>query len=330
MRNVLITGGAGYIGSHTAKALSAAGFTPVVYDNLSTGHREAVRWGPLVVADLSDTDALVAALRDFQIEAVIHFAASALVHESMEDPHKYFLNNSANSLNLLGALMKTCIKTFVFSSTCATYGIPQALPIDEDHPQRPVNPYGESKLAVERMLTWYASAHGLRWTSLRYFNAAGADPEGEIGEDHDPETHLIPTVIDAALGEKQSVEIFGVDFDTRDGTAVRDYVHVTDLAHAHVQALDWLRNGGNNIALNLGTGNGCSVREVVAMIERLSRHHIAMVEKPRRPGDPACLVADPSRASAILSWRPGFSDLETICGTALNWHDKRSKVQLLD
>src|SRR5262249_18884224 len=256
---VLVTGGAGYIGSHTCKALAHAGYTPGVLDDLSAGHRWAVKWGPLVVGDIADPALVTKALKRFNIRAAVHFAAHAYVGESVEQPRKYFDNNVSRSLALLDALLDAGVDKLVFSSSCATYGIPSELPIGEDHPQSPINPYGASKLFVENILNWYEQAYRLRYTNLRYFNAAGADPDGEIGEDHTPETHLIPLVIAAAQGRKSTFEIFGTDYDTADGTAVRDYVHVCDLATAHVKALDRLLAGGASASVNLGTGRGHSI-----------------------------------------------------------------------
>lgn len=321
---VLVTGGAGYIGSHTCKALAAQGFMPVTFDNLSYGHRWAVRWGPLVHGDLADEELLEATLRQYGIKAVIHFAAYAYVGESMSDPGKYFDNNVVNALNLLRVMRKVSIDKFVFSSSCATYGIPGEVPIKESHPQAPVNPYGESKLFVERALHWYDQAHQFRSMALRYFNAAGADSEGEIGEEHDPETHLIPLVIQAAQGQRSKVDIYGVDYPTKDGTAVRDYIHVTDLAAAHVAALRYLIAGGSSNVVNLGTGNGYSVREVISAVERIGNCRVPSVESPRRPGDPPELVADARQAKAILQWTPEYSALDTIVETAWRWFESAS------
>jgi UDP-glucose-4-epimerase GalE len=317
-----VTGGAGYIGSHACKALALAGFQPVAYDSLVNGHREAVRWGPLVEADLADTDRLSDTLKRFEIAAVLHFAAFAYVGESVTRPELYFRNNVANSLNLLECMRAQGVRGIVFSSTCATYGVPEAVPIPESAPQRPVNPYGESKLMVERMLHWFGTAHGMTHATLRYFNAAGADPEGLIGEDHRPETHLIPLILEVALGERAQVEIFGTDYETPDGTAVRDFIHVEDLAAAHVRALELLLKGGLSITVNLGTGRGHSVREVIAAAERITGRRIAYREAPRRPGDPPALVADPSRARELLGWQPRLSDLDTIVETAWAWHSR--------
>ena len=321
--NVLVTGGAGYIGSHACKALAAAGYRPVAFDNLVYGHRWAVRWGPLVEGDLADPALLRRVMKEHAIDAVMHFAAYAYVGESMDDPGKYFRNNVANTVNLLDAMVASGVDSLVFSSTCATYGVPEQVPIGEDHPQRPINPYGESKLFIERALHWYREAHGIRAFALRYFNAAGADPDGEIGEDHDPETHLIPLVIQAALGQRPGVKVFGTDYDTPDGSAVRDYIHVTDLAEAHVQALARLRDGDGGGFLNLGTGTGQSVKEVLAAVSRVSGLPVPAEEAPRRPGDPPMLVAAPGAAAQRLGWQPRHSDLDTIVETALRWHRKQ-------
>lgn len=319
---VLITGGAGYIGSHTAKALARAGVEPVVYDNLSTGHSWAVKWGPLIEADLCDYQALKQAVEQYDITAVIHFAAHAYVGESVRDPRRYFLNNVINTLNLLNVLLDAGIGRIIFSSSCAIYGIPNSIPILEDHPKVPVNPYGESKLFIERALDWYGRAYNLRWASLRYFNAAGADPDGELGEVHDPETHVLPLVIQTAMGKRGTVEVFGVDYPTADGTCIRDYIHVSDLAEAHVIALQHILSNAESFSVNLGTGRGISVREMVAAVERLAGVAINLRPAPRRPGDPAVLVADSSRAQELLGWRPNFSTLETIISTAWRWHSR--------
>ena len=319
---VLVTGGAGYIGSHTAKALAAAGHEPVVYDNLSLGHRWAVRWGPLVEGDLADKALVARVMQQYEIEAVIHFAASSSVGESMQNPRKYFRNNVGNTQNLLDAMIDSKVRTIVFSSTCATYGDPEQLPIAETHSQNPKSPYGESKLFIERMLRWYGDAYGLQWTALRYFNAAGADPDGEIGENHTPETHLIPLAIEAAMGKRPYVEIFGTEYATKDGSAVRDYIHVSDLAEAHVRALEYLASGGDNMALNLGTGDGYSVREVISTVERVSNTSVPVRLTIPRPGDPAVLVADASEARRVLHWEPTFEGIEGIIRTAWNWHTR--------
>ena len=322
-KSVLVTGGAGYIGSHTCKALAQSGYLPVTLDNLVCGHREAVRWGPFVRGDLSDQALVRRVLRDHHVAAVMHFAGYAYVGESMLAPGKYFDNNVCNSVALLEAMHAEGVGRIVFSSTCATYGLPHSIPIDETHIQQPVNPYGESKLFVERMLDWYRAAHGLRYAALRYFNAAGADPDGEIGEDHTPETHAIPLVIETALGRRPQFSIFGTDYPTRDGSAIRDFVHVTDLAAAHVLALRQLEHGNESVCLNLGTGRGHSVREVIAMVEQIGGRAIVTREASRRPGDPPELVADSARARALLEWTPRHSDLRTIVSTAWRWHEAR-------
>ena len=317
---VLVTGGAGYIGSHAAKALAQAGHAPVVLDNLTSGHRWAVKWGPLFEQDLADSAALLGVLRSQRIEAVMHFAASLLVGESVREPRKYFWNNVVNTLRLVDAMQEACVKHIVFSSSAAVYGEPEKVPIPEDHPTRPVNPYGETKLMMERALKWYGHAYDLRWMALRYFNAAGADPEGELGEGHDPETHLIPLVVRAALDQRPQVEIYGTDYPTPDGTAIRDYIHVADLADAHVRALEYLAGGGRSQSLNLGTGQGHTVREVIAAVGKIAP--VPAREAPRRAGDPPSLVADSRRAAALLGWTPQRSGLEEIVRSAWAWHSK--------
>ena len=319
---VLVTGGAGYIGSHTAKALAKAGHEPLVLDDLSAGHRWALKWGRLLEWDLADTELLPQFLEKEHVEAVLHFAASLLVGESVREPRKYFWNNVVNTLRLLDAMLTAGVKRIVFSSSAATYGNPQKVPIPEDHPKEPVNPYGETKLAMERALQWYGDAYGLKWIALRYFNAAGADLDGELGECHAPEAHLIPLTIQAALGRRPHVEIYGTDYPTPDGTALRDYIHVVDLADAHVRALDYLAGGGESRALNLGTGHGYSVREVINAVGKISPHPVPFREGPRRAGDPPVLVADASQAGAVMGWQPRHSTLETIIQSAWNWHSK--------
>ena len=317
---VLVTGGGGYIGSHTCKELARAGHLPVTLDNLIRGHRAAARWGPLIEGDIRDRGLVERTIREHRIEAVVHFAGHAYVGESMRDPCGYFDNNVTGSLSLLEAMHACGVGQIVFSSTCAIYGVPQSLPIAEDNPQRPINPYGESKLFVERALHWCGVAHGLRSVALRYFNAAGADPDAEIGEDHDPETHLIPLAIGAALGKHPPLEIYGADYPTADGTAVRDYVHVADLAEAHMLALDYLNRGGESTAFNLGTGRGYSVREVIATVEQVGERSVPHRIAARRPGDPASLIAAPGRSRESIGWAPQRSDLQTIVATAWRWH----------
>lgn len=324
-RDILVIGGAGYIGSHTAKALARRGFVPVTYDSLVNGHRWAVRWGPLVEGDMGDKAKLLETIRRYEINAIIHFAAFAYVGESMRRPEIYFDNNVTKSLALLDTIVEAGVSHVVFSSSCATYGMPAQMPIKEDTPQLPVNPYGETKLIIERALSWYGAAHGFSWTALRYFNAAGADPDGELGEVHSPETHLIPLVMDSALG-RRTVEVYGDDYPTPDGTCVRDYIHVSDLAEAHVQALDYLMKDGKSIALNLGTGAGRSVRQVMSAVEQVTGRKVSHRIVPRRAGDPAVLVADPSLAGKVLSWHPQHSSLENIVGSAWNWHSRELSI----
>ena len=322
---ILVTGGAGYIGSHTCKYLASAGHVPVVFDDLSQGHEWAVKWGPFERGSLNDPARLDDVLARHKVDAVVHFAASALVGESMTNPGKYFRNNALGTFTLLEAMRAAGVGTIVFSSTCATYGDPVRIPIDETHPQSPVNPYGESKLMVEKMLRWYGEAHGMQWIALRYFNAAGADPEGEIGEDHDPESHIIPLVIGGTLGARPPVKVFGTDYPTPDGTAVRDYIHVFDLADAHLRALDRLGSGTASQAINLGTGRGHSVREVIDTVTHVSGRTAPFEVAPRRAGDPPELVADPARARAVLEWTPRYADLSTIVSHAWQWHSARGK-----
>jgi UDP-arabinose 4-epimerase len=322
-RTVLVTGGAGYIGSHTCKALSAAGYLPVTVDNLVYGHEDAVRWGPLEKGDIADRVWLDEVLARHRPAAAIHFAAFAYVGESVSDPGKYYRNNVAAALTLLEALRDHGIGRLVFSSTCATYGIPNNVPINEQAPQRPINPYGRSKLMVEQMLEDFDAAHNLKAIALRYFNAAGADAAGEIGECHDPETHLIPLALDAAAGNGPALTVYGQDYDTADGTCIRDYIHVTDLANAHVKALESLLNGGQSDRINLGTGTGHSIRDVLSTIEAVTGKVVPHSVGPRRAGDPPSLVADPRRANASLGWSAQHSDLANIVRTAWGWHQRQ-------
>ena len=325
-KHVLVTGGAGYIGSHACKALAGAGYVPVAYDSLVYGHREAVKWGPFVEGDLADKPRLLETLRRYEALAVMHFAAFAYVGESMTKPQIYFHNNVGNTLTLLDAMLEADVKKIVFSSTCATYGTPDKVPMDETTPQRPINPYGETKLMMERALHWYGEAYGIRSVSLRYFNACGADPDGETGEEHDPETHLIPLVLAAAAGKLEHVQVFGTDYPTKDGTAIRDYIHVTDLADAHVKAIGYLERGGATTALNLGTGEGQTVRDVILAAERVTGRKVPRKEVGRRAGDPPALVADARRANEVLGWKPVMSDLDSILRTAWNWHIRSHNV----
>ncbi|HEU0155275.1 MAG TPA: UDP-glucose 4-epimerase GalE [Stellaceae bacterium] len=323
-RSILVTGGAGYIGAQVCKTLARTGYRPVVFDNLSRGHRAAVRWGPLVEGDLADRGQLSAAFAEFEVSAVMHFAGYAYVGESMTDPAVYYSNNLLGSLSLFAAMREAGVDRIVFSSTCATYGIPEAALVAETAPQCPVNPYGETKLAVERALRWYGEAYGIRSAVLRYFNAAGNDRDGEIGSRHNPETRLVPLAVEAVLGRGQ-LDVYGTDYPTPDGTAIRDYVHVEDLAVAHLQALEYLAAESGSIALNLGTGRGHSVREVIAAVEAAAGRKVPWRAAPRRPGDPPALVADPRRAGELLDWQPHFSDLDTIVRTTLAWHARRTE-----
>lgn len=322
MSTVLVTGGAGYIGAHTCKALAAAGHVPVVYDNLVHGHRAAVRWGPFEAGDIQDRSRLDQVIAAHAPTALIHFAAYAYVGESVTDPGKYYRNNVAGSLNLLETIRDHGIRHMVFSSTCATYGIPDGVPIPDDAPQSPINAYGQSKLMVERMMADFERAHGLGWVALRYFNAAGADPDGETGEDHDPETHLIPLVLDAASGRRAAITVFGTDYDTPDGTCIRDYIHVADLADAHVRALDNLEGDMPSGAFNLGNGTGYSVSEVVAAVERVTGRKVPVEFGPRRPGDPPRLVGSAARAREVLGWQPRHANLDDIIRHAWIWHQR--------
>ena len=317
--NVLVVGGAGYIGSHAVRKLTDAGHHVLVYDNLSRGHREAVPDGLLIEGELTDTATLTRVLTEHGIEAVMHFAAFALVNESVNDPALYYQNNVVATLSLLEAMRLADVKKFVFSSTTATYGEPDQVPISEDTPQRPTNPYGFTKLVIEQALADYAEAYGMGYAALRYFNAAGAHPDGTIGEDHEPETHLIPIVLQVALGQRDSITIFGNDYQTSDGTCVRDYVHVNDLADAHLKALDKIRPS-TGICLNLGTGRGTSVREIIDACREVTGHAIPEKIGQRREGDPSELVADASRAQDQLGWKPQYVDVRSIVETAWRWH----------
>ena len=319
---VLVAGGAGYIGSHTGKALAAAGYVPVTYDNLSTGHRDFVRWGPLVEGDLLDREALKRAFTEHRPDAVLHFAACAYVGESVENPAKYYRNNVIGALHLLDAARAGGNVPIVFSSTCAVYGEPRTLPIREDAPLVPVNPYGRTKLAIEHALADYDAAYGLRSIRLRYFNACGCDPEGEVGERHEPETHLVPSAILAALGRRSELMLYGDDYPTPDGSAVRDYVHVCDLADAHVAALRRLLEGGESASLNLGTGTGVSVREIVDAVEEVTGLAVPCRIAPRRPGDPALLVADATLAKRQLGFSIERSNVESVVASAYAWLER--------
>lgn len=320
--NILVCGGAGFIGSHVSKAIHAAGHTPVVFDNLSAGHRWAVQWGPLVEGDLLDTKTVEAALKSHQIEAVIQLAGSINVGESMHNPGKYFRNNFSITVSLLEAMDAAAVKTLVFSSTAAVYGIPLSSPIPEDALKAPINPYGEAKYFIERLLDWYTKARDFRCLALRYFNAAGADPDCQIGEMHNPETHLIPLVIYGAMGQRPPVKVFGTDYPTADGTAVRDYIHVSDLARAHVLGVDYLLQGGESTAVNLGSGEGISVLDVLKAVERASGKPVPHELFDRRAGDPPHLVAKSDLARQVLGWSPERSDIDSIVRDAWAWSEK--------
>ncbi|WP_297455326.1 UDP-glucose 4-epimerase GalE [Persephonella sp.] len=316
---ILVTGGAGYIGSHVVKQLGEKGYDVLTIDNLSTGHKEAVLYGKLEVLDLSDKEKLKEVIKNFSPDAVMHFAASIEVAESVKNPLKYYRNNTANTLNLLEVLQEFGINKFIFSSTAAVYGEPENAPIKETEPLNPINPYGKSKAFVEHILKDMSNAYGFRYVSLRYFNVAGADPEGRIGESHNPETHLIPLILKTAKGERKSIKIFGTDYPTPDGTAIRDYIHVEDLANAHIVALEYLLNGGESDVFNCGYGHGYSVREVVETAKKVTGIDFPVEETDRRPGDPAVLVADNSKLVNKLDWKPKYDDIEYIIKTAWNW-----------
>jgi UDP-glucose-4-epimerase GalE len=320
MMRVLVVGGAGYIGSHTARAVTQHGHEPIILDSLSTGHRQFASKFTLIEADIRDGRAVREALRN--VDAIMHFAAHAYVSESVGNPRKYFDNNMRGGLTLLDAALDTRVRHFVFSSSCTVYGVPAEIPIREGHNRQPISPYGRTKVAFEYALEDYARAYGLKVAILRYFNAAGADDSGEIGEMHDPETHLIPLALAAAAGRIPTLHIFGTDYSTPDGTCVRDYVHVSDLADAHVRALDYIATNGESLTVNLGTGVGYSVQEVIAMVEQVTGKCVPITNAPRREGDPAVLIADPSLAALKLSWRAGRR-LENMIATAWNWMQKR-------
>ena len=318
-KSILVTGGAGYIGAHACKALARAGYVPVAYDNLATGHEASVRWGPFVRGDVRDAGQVADALRAHQASAVVHFAASAYVGESVSDPGKYYDNNVGGIIALLAGAREAGVNRLVFSSSCATYGEPDRLPIAEDTFQRPINPYGRTKLICEDILRDYAPAYDLRYAALRYFNAAGADPDGEVGEQHDPETHLIPLAMLAAAGRRAALGISGTDYDTPDGTCIRDYIHVGDLARAHVLAVKYLLEGGPSAAMNLGSGQGLSVRQIISAIETYTGKPLPVREEPRRAGDPPVLTADPSLAAEKLGFRTELSGIDTIVRHAAPW-----------
>lgn len=319
---VLVCGGAGYIGSHINKQLNKEGYETVVFDNLVYGHREAVKWGHFVQGDLSRMEEIERVFKQYKIEAVFHFAAYAYVGESVEKPEKYYYNNVANTLNLLHVMKKYGCNKIIFSSTCATYGEPERIPITEDMKQSPINPYGASKLMVERIFQDYSKAYDLKFVVLRYFNAAGADPDGEIGESHSPETHLIPLVLDAAGGKREDIKVFGTDYDTPDGSCIRDYIHVYDLATAHLLALHYLEEGKESDFFNLGNALGTSVFEVVEAVRKVTGREFKVIRADRRAGDPAKLVGSSEKAQKVLKWKPVYGDIDTIVEHAWKWHEK--------
>ena len=323
MARILVTGGAGYVGSHCAKALAAAGHEGIIFDSLLFGHREFVRWGKLIQGDIRDAAALDAVFAAYRIDAVMHFAALAYVGESVTTPGRYYDVNLNGTRTLLDAMVRAGVSDMVFSSSCAVYGEPKLMPISESTPLNPINPYGFTKLACERMMDDFGVAHGIRSVRLRYFNAAGADPSCEIGEDHDPETHLVPLVLDAALGVRAAVQIFGTDYETPDGTAIRDYVHVSDLARAHTLALQYLLDRGQSISVNLASGQGVSVRKIIDTASAVTGVAIDARDSPRRAGDPSILVAEATRARELLGWSAECSDLATIITDAWRWHRHR-------
>lgn len=324
---VLVVGGAGYIGSHVNKLLSKKGYKTVVFDNLVYGHREFLKWGEFVLGDLSNIEQIRLCFRKYKFDAVMHFSAYAYVGESVENPSKYYFNNVSYTLNLLQVMLENGVNNFIFSSTCATYGIPNQIPIPEDHPQNPINPYGWSKLMVEQILKDYGRAYGLKYVIFRYFNAAGADPECEIGEWHEPETHLIPLALKTALGVNDHLKIFGEDYPTPDGTCVRDFIHVDDLAEAHILGLEYLVDTGKSEVFNLGNERGFSVREVVNKVEEITKKRVKTVSWSRREGDPPVLIGSSEKARRILGWIPKYSSIETIIETSWNWEKKMFDVR---
>ena len=320
MKDILVIGGAGYIGSYMCKYLAKHGYNPIVFDNLIYGHRQAVKWGPFIKASMSDSNLLGEIFEKYEIVAVMHFAAFCYVGESVTEPAKYYRNNVSETINLLQIMIEKRVSNFIFSSTCATYGEPMEIPITEEHPQNPINPYGKSKLMVEQILDDFKNAYGLQSISLRYFNATGADPDGELGEDHRPEPHLIPLILQTALGQRETINIFGDDYQTKDGTCIRDYIHIADLAQAHLLALERLLNGFDGERYNLGNGDGYSVKEVIEVARQVTGKQIPLKIVERRPGDPAVLIGSSEKIVNELGWKPQFADLNTIIETAWKWH----------
>lgn len=318
----LIVGGAGYIGSHINKELNKKGFETVIFDNLVSGRKNLVKWGELVIGDLGNIEEIRNVFKKYKIDAVFHFAAFKAVGESVINPQKYYKNNISNTLNLLEVMLENDVKKFIFSSSAAVFGSPEYIPIDEKHPQNPINPYGETKLIMEHVLRDYSRAYGLKYVSLRYFNACGADLESEVGEWPGSSANLIPMVLDAAIGRREDIKIFGTDYPTSDGTCIRDYIHITDLAVAHILALEYLNNGGESDCFNLGNGRGFSVKEVIDMAKEVTKIDFKVIESDRREGDPATLVADSTKAQKVLGWKSEYADLKTIVESAWNWHKK--------
>jgi len=323
MKTILVAGGAGYIGSHTVKYLLKNNYNVVVVDNLVYGHREAVLTDNFVEIDLKDKDGLDKVFKKYKIDAVVHFAAYSLVGESVTNPRKYYWNNVVNTLNLLDVMIENDVKNIVFSSTCATYGEPKYTPIDEKHPQSPINPYGKTKFMMEQIMADYDSAYGLKSVALRYFNAAGADAEGQLGESHTPETHLIPIVLQAVKGERDNITVFGTDYDTADGTCVRDYIHVEDLADAHMKAVEKLFETKQSYCINLGTGIGTSVKEIISATEEVTGKKVPVVYGERRPGDPAKLYASNQKSKDVLNWQPKYTNVKEIINTAWCWEQNK-------
>lgn len=329
---ILIVGGAGYIGSHVNKALNNLGYDTLIYDNLSEGHIESVKWGEFVEGDLSDSLKLDKLFNSYDIDVVMHFAAFTSVDESIKNPEKYYINNVTNTINLLKSMKKGNVGNFIFSSTAAVYGNPQSIPINENHVLNPINPYGNTKLTIERILSDYSksfsgvgsNSYNFNYSSLRYFNASGCDKDCEIGEKHNNETHLIPLILDVAIGKRESISIFGTDYPTEDGTCIRDYIHVEDLANAHIKAMEYIKNNNISEVFNLGNGNGFSVREVIKCCETVINKDINTIEDSRRPGDPAVLVSDSTKARNMLNWEASNSNINNIVETAWNWHKNTS------
>lgn len=320
MKTILVTGGSGYIGSHTVKVLLEKGYEVVVVDNFVTGHIGASLAEHVYEVDIADPASVEQIIREHRVEAAIHFAARSLVAESVAAPDMYLWENTAKTINLASTLIRCGVDKIVFSSTAAVYGLPDEVPIREDAPKKPINPYGASKWMIEQSFPWLERAYGLRWIALRYFNAAGAALDGEIGEDHEPESHLIPLVLKTAIGQRESISVFGTDYNTPDGSCIRDYIHVLDLAEAHVQSLEALQRGVASQAMNVGTGHGYSVREVIDTASRVTEREIPIIEAARREGDPDILIADTAKIREVLGWTPRYSDLETMIGSAWNWH----------